>query len=99
MGRLKNSQSTLVSIFLKYGKKGDEFCIATKDRDVTARATYYNRKVLTKRVVVLEGTALNPIARAMVKITLLNDPPVDQPLIIATPGQVKQIFNFKNNTP
>jgi hypothetical protein len=59
---------------MENAKEGTSIISYKEDRNLTASAGYYKRKILTQRIVVVEGTVLEPVAIAAVKVTFLNEP-------------------------
>jgi len=64
------------SWMLQKGDRGAVFYTAKKDKDITALASAYNRKVRTRRAVVLTGRLTDPEFTKITEVTLINDPPV-----------------------
>lgn len=54
MGRIKGEQSSLEGFMMANGKPGDIFYSDKSDRALTAIANYYNRKIVTERLIVLK---------------------------------------------
>lgn len=69
--RKKGTTTTLESWIIINGKDGDSFYTNKKDKDITALASYYNRKVHTERLVVIDGLKDNPTAKPITRVTLL----------------------------
>lgn len=46
--------SKFESYMLANGEQGEKFYTEMKDNEITARAAYYNRKVSTRRVIVVD---------------------------------------------
>ena len=59
---------------MENAKEGTSIVSYKEDRNLTASANYYNRKILTQRIIVVEGTVLEPVAIAATKVTFLNEP-------------------------
>lgn len=57
---------------LVYGKIGSVFYTTKDDRNVTAIAGYYNKKVKTERLIVVGGTKDKPTANRITKVTILR---------------------------
>ena len=53
------------------GKSGDHFYSDKMDRAITASATYYNRKIVTERLITITTGGKEPIAKYITKVTLL----------------------------
>jgi hypothetical protein len=53
------------------GKPGDSFYTHKKDKDVTAIATYYKKKVSTERIIAISKKEDSPISTMITKVTLL----------------------------
>ena len=67
----KNKQTTLESWMLVNGKPGDVFYSGRMDKDITALATHYKKKVSTERILVISGLRNKPTTKQITKITLL----------------------------
>jgi hypothetical protein len=62
---------TLESWMMLNGKDGDIFYTHKKDRAITAIATYYNRRVYTERVILVNGFRDKPSVMPLTKVTLI----------------------------
>lgn len=47
------------------------FYTEKKDKDITAIASYYKRKIMTERLIIVSGSKDNPVARTLTKVTIL----------------------------
>jgi hypothetical protein len=63
--------NTLESWMMVNGKDGTVFYTHKKDKDITAIASYYTRKVHTERLVLVSNTKDNPQVKTITKVTLL----------------------------
>lgn len=70
MGRPKG-QSTFESFFIANGKAGEYLYSDKPDKHLTALSSYYNRKVITERLIVITAGKKEPKAKYITKITLL----------------------------
>ena len=62
---------TTESFMLKYGKEGDIFVSFLEDKNLTAKATYFKRKIKTERAVLMSFDGLmNPAAISVTKVTI-----------------------------
>lgn len=59
---------------MENAKEGTSIISYKEDRNLTASANYYERKILTQRIVIIEGSVTEPIAVPAVKVTFLNAP-------------------------
>jgi len=59
---------------MENAKEGTSIVSYKEDRNLTASANYYERKILTQRIVIIEGSVTEPIAVPAVKVTFLNAP-------------------------
>ncbi len=59
---------------MENAKEGTSIISYKEDRNLTASANHYKRKILTQRIVIIEGTITEPNAVAAVKVTFLNPP-------------------------
>lgn len=64
--------NTLESWMMVNGKDGDTFYTHKKDKDITAIASYYKRKVNTERLILVSNSKDKPEANAVTKVTLLT---------------------------
>jgi hypothetical protein len=55
-------------------KQNSVFYSQNTERNLTAKAMYYNRIIKTERVVVISGTREKPTAGTLIKVTLVNTP-------------------------
>ena len=55
-------------------KLGDSIVSFKMTNALTASANYYNRKIKTERIVIIEGAITEPIAVPATKVTFLNEP-------------------------
>ena len=62
---------THTAFFIINGEIGDVFYTEKMDKDITAIANHYGRKVQTERVTVVEGGTMNPSAKPLTKVILL----------------------------
>ena len=69
---MANKTQAFESLFLLNGKPTQVFYTHKKDKDITAIATYYNRKVITERLIILGGTKERPKANTLTKITIIK---------------------------
>lgn len=67
----KAGQYTVESWILANGKAGDYFYSDKKDRNLTASAFYYKRKINTERVIVVSVGEENVGCKYITKVTLL----------------------------
>jgi hypothetical protein len=65
-------QKTMESWMIANGKSGESFYSDKMDRHLTAAATYYNRKILTERLITITTAKKEPRAKYITKVTLLN---------------------------
>ena len=63
-------ERTLESWMIKNGKKNAVFFTKKLDKDMTAIASYYQRKIITERVILTEGEWTKPKSYALTKVTL-----------------------------
>jgi hypothetical protein len=68
---MANKINTIESLSLKYGKDMSVFYTHKKDKDITALAGYYMRKVHTERLVLVGGAKDKPKASTITKVTIL----------------------------
>lgn len=66
-----SEQRTLEGFMMKNGLKNESFYTQKLAKDITAIACYYNRKVMTERVIVVSNE-LNPLAYKITKVTFTN---------------------------
>jgi hypothetical protein len=59
---------------MENAKEGASIVSYKPTNTLTASANYYNRKIETQRIVIVEGSITEPIAVAATKITFLNAP-------------------------
>lgn len=59
------------SLLLKHGKEMSVFYTHKKDKDITALAGYYQRRVHTERLVLIGGSKDKPKAVTITKVTIL----------------------------
>ncbi len=69
MGRTKGTYTAPESVFITSGKHKKSFFSYKQDKDITAIASYYNVKVKTERVMVINPNR-DKVER-LVKITLI----------------------------
>ena len=62
-------QRTVESIAMNTLKKGQSFCTTKQDKDITAISSYYDKRVKTERVFVLNPQTGE--TSKMVKVTIL----------------------------
>jgi hypothetical protein len=62
---------TLESWMLVNGKDGDVFYTHKKDKDITALGTYYNRRIYTERLILVDNCKDKPGVKPITKVTLL----------------------------
>lgn len=60
------------SYALRDGKPDDVFYTNMSDRNITAKANYYKRKVKTERAVIITGTQIDPVANSILKVTIID---------------------------
>jgi len=70
MGR-KKGQATAESWMIANGKPGDCFYSDKQDRQLTAAASYYNRKIKTERLIVTTTGGKQPKSNYITKTTIL----------------------------
>ena len=70
MGRPKK-QSTMESWMMANGKGGEHFYSDKPDRHITALSSYYNRKIVTERLVTITTGGKEPKAKYITKVTLM----------------------------
>jgi lipoprotein-anchoring transpeptidase ErfK/SrfK len=68
---MANKTTTIESLSIINGKDFSIFYTTKKDKDVTALASYYGRKILTERLIVISGGKETPKATTLTKVTLL----------------------------
>jgi hypothetical protein len=70
---MRKGQFCLESWMLKNGKAKQVFYSHKKDKDLTAFAHFYNRKIKTERLIVVSyaNKEFKPIASTITKVTLL----------------------------
>lgn len=62
----------LETAYFVHGKPGEQFYTQKKDNAITAKAVYYNRKVLTERVIVITNPGNeHPELTKITRVTLL----------------------------
>ena len=61
---------TLESWMLLNGKAGDAFYTEKTDKDMTARATYYNRQIKTERIIAVKRDVSIPTCILITRIIL-----------------------------
>lgn len=69
---MANKTQAIESLFLLNGKPMHVFYTHKKDKDITALASYYSRKVHTERLIVIEGTRDIPRAKSLTKVTIIE---------------------------
>lgn len=69
---MANKTQAFESLALLNGKPMQVFYTHKKDKDITALASYYLRKVNTERLIVLEGTKDKPKANTITKVTIIK---------------------------
>jgi hypothetical protein len=69
---MANKVQSLESLALLNGKRLTEFFTKKKDKDITAIASYYGRKVHTERLIVIEGSKESPKANTLIKVTIIE---------------------------
>ena len=69
---MANKPHTIESLALLNCKPMSVFYTHKKDKDITALASYYNKKVYTERLIIIGGTKDEPQANTLTKVTLLN---------------------------
>ena len=69
---MANKTQTLESIFLLKGKPMQVFYTHKKDREITAIATYYSKKIRTERLILIEGNKEKPQAKNLTKVTIIK---------------------------
>lgn len=68
---MANKTTAIESLSILNGKDFSVFYTTKKDKDVTALASYYGRKVHTERLIVISGDKEAPKATSLTKVTLL----------------------------
>lgn len=68
---MANKTQALESLALLNGKPNTVFYTHKKDKDITALASYYLRKVYTERLIVVGGSKDKPKASTLTKVTIL----------------------------
>jgi hypothetical protein len=63
--------TSIESLCLINGSRDDVFYTHKKDKDITAIAYYYDKKVATERLILVGGAKDNPIAETITKVTIL----------------------------
>jgi len=71
MGRPKGSFTTVESYLLLNCKEGDSFYTDKQDKEMTACAVFHQRKIITERLITITTGGKEPIAKYIVKVTLL----------------------------
>lgn len=71
MPRVKGNPDNYEAWMLTYGKAGDEYYSNRSDRDITAKAFYYKRKVKTERVVILSGNLSELKTETAIRVTII----------------------------
>lgn len=71
LGAVKNRRLQIESWVMINGVKGDYFYSEKKDKDLTAIASYYNRKITTQRMVTVTTSNQLPEAKYLTKVTML----------------------------
>lgn len=66
------TQSTYEGWTLFNAKAGDTFFTEKQDKDISAMASYYKRKVLTERLVVVTPCYTNPSVKPIIKVTIVQ---------------------------
>jgi len=59
---------------MENAKEGASIVSYKPTNTLTASAKYYNRKIETQCIVIIEGTTMQPFAVAATKVTFLNEP-------------------------
>jgi hypothetical protein len=62
---------TVESFMMINGLTGTSFYSEKKDKDLTAIASYYKRKITTERIIALSKNQNSPISKLITKVTLL----------------------------
>lgn len=68
---MANKTQALESLALLNGKPLSVFYTHKKDKDITAIASYYSKKVHTERLIVIGGSKDSPKASTLTKVTIL----------------------------
>jgi hypothetical protein len=63
--------SSIESLCLINGKRDDVFYTHKRDKDITAIAYYYEKKVATERLILVGGSKDSPLAETILKVTIL----------------------------
>jgi lipoprotein-anchoring transpeptidase ErfK/SrfK len=69
---MANKTTAIESLSIVNGKDFSVFYTTKKDKDVTALASYYGRKILTERLIAISGGKENPKVTTLTKVTLLK---------------------------
>lgn len=73
MGRTLGVPSSMEAWMMINGKYGETFYTEKRPKDMTAIASYYNRKIMTGRVLIIdEYTSDIPVISRLTKVTLLS---------------------------
>lgn len=64
---------SLESLFLVKGKVNDVFYTTKKDKDITALASNYLKRVCTERLVTIGGSMTETITKTITKVTILSN--------------------------
>ncbi len=67
--RTKNSPTNIESYFIVNLEPGESFFTEKQDKDMTAASAYYNKKVRTERLIVLNHITLE--TNRITKVTIL----------------------------
>ena len=59
---------------MENAKEGTSIVSYKEDRNLTASAGYYKRKIKTECIVITEGSMMKPVAVPATKVTFLNEP-------------------------
>lgn len=70
MGRPKGL-TTVESWMIANGKSGDHFYSDKTDANLTGSANFYNRKIITERLITITTGGKEPIAKYITKVTLI----------------------------
>jgi hypothetical protein len=62
---------TVESFMMINGLTGASFYSEKKDKDLTAIASYYKRKITTERIIAISKNPNSPISKMITKVTLL----------------------------
>ena len=68
---MANKPNTPEALALISGNPLTVFYTEKRDKDITAIASYYKRKIMTERIIVVSGSKDKPVAGTLTKVTIL----------------------------